>query len=65
MVGDAVFEVDGAYDLVAVRDIPFHSLCEHHLLPFAGTAPGSFFIPGMIGNVRTLEVPGTESYKGL
>lgn len=24
--------------LVAVRDIPFHSMCEHHLLPFFGTA---------------------------
>ena len=28
-------ETDG---LVAVRAIPFHSVCEHHLLPFFGTA---------------------------
>ena len=33
------FPNDGAYDeLVVVRDIPFHSLCEHHLLPFVGVA---------------------------
>src|SRR3954447_6142692 len=33
------FPNDGAYDeLVVVRDIPFHSLCEHHLLPFHGVA---------------------------
>ncbi|MBO4205586.1 GTP cyclohydrolase I [Micromonospora echinofusca] len=33
------FPNDSAYDhLVAVRAIPFHSLCEHHMLPFRGTA---------------------------
>jgi GTP cyclohydrolase I len=41
------FPNDEAYDeLIVIRDIPFHSLCEHHLLPFTGVAhigylPGS------------------------
>lgn len=35
VVGDALFEHAGE-DLVLVRDIPFYSLCEHHLLPFFG-----------------------------
>ncbi|MGI0156273.1 MAG: GTP cyclohydrolase I, partial [Thermoplasmata archaeon] len=33
------FPNDEAYDeLVVAKDIPFHSLCAHHLLPFHGLA---------------------------
>jgi GTP cyclohydrolase IA len=32
------FDADGYDDLVVVSGIPFHSLCAHHVLPFAGTA---------------------------
>jgi GTP cyclohydrolase I len=33
------FPNDAGYDeLVLARDIPFHSLCQHHMLPFRGVA---------------------------
>ena len=36
---DRVFEdVEGYGDIVLVRDIPFHSHCEHHMVPFLGKA---------------------------
>jgi GTP cyclohydrolase I len=35
VVRNALYEHEGD-DLVAVRGIPFYSLCEHHLLPFFG-----------------------------
>jgi GTP cyclohydrolase I len=40
------FPNDGGYDeLVVARSIPFHSLCEHHLLPFYGVAHVGY-LPG-------------------
>lgn len=40
------FPNEGHYDeLVVVRDIPFHSLCMHHLLPFIGEAHVAY-LPG-------------------
>ena len=40
------FPNDGAYDeLVLVTGIPFHALCEHHLLPFVGVAHVGY-LPG-------------------
>jgi GTP cyclohydrolase IA len=40
------FPNDGGYDeLVVAREIPFHSLCEHHLLPFVGVAHVAY-LPG-------------------
>jgi GTP cyclohydrolase I len=39
------FEKDGYDEMIVVRDIPFVSLCEHHVLPFTGTAHVGY-VPG-------------------
>jgi GTP cyclohydrolase I len=47
-----VFEA-GHDEMVMVRDIPFASLCEHHLLPFVGVAHVAY-LPGPEGKITGL-----------
>lgn len=43
------FENDEGYSsMVTLRDIPFYSLCEHHLVPFFGTAHVGYLPNGRV-----------------
>jgi GTP cyclohydrolase I len=43
-------EVEGYEDIVLVRDIPFYSHCEHHMVPFYGVAHiGYYPTKGVVG----------------
>ena len=48
---DKVFEdVSGYDDMVLVRDIPFSSHCEHHMVPFVGSAHVAYYpSEGVVG----------------
>ena len=39
--------------MVLVKDIPFYSMCEHHLLPFVGKAHVAY-VPGEHGKITGL-----------
>jgi GTP cyclohydrolase I len=41
-------------ELVVLRDIPFHSMCEHHLLPYAGKAHIAYLPDGRIVGISKL-----------
>lgn len=43
-----------SHDLVVLQDLPFHSLCAHHLLPFFGTATVAFRPDGQITGLGAL-----------
>ena len=49
---DVVFE-EGHDEMIMVRDIPFHSICEHHLVPFIGKAHVAY-IPNKQGQITGL-----------
>jgi GTP cyclohydrolase I len=43
-------QVGGYQDMVLVRDIPFYSHCEHHMVPFTGKAHIAYYpIDGVVG----------------
>ena len=46
------FEADHD-EMVMVKDIPFYSMCEHHLLPFVGQAHVAY-VPGESGKITGL-----------
>jgi GTP cyclohydrolase I len=47
LINGAVFDVDYS-EMVVVKAIPFYSLCEHHLLPFFGTAAVAYIPRGKV-----------------
>ncbi|MBM3563331.1 MAG: GTP cyclohydrolase I FolE [Alphaproteobacteria bacterium] len=47
-------EVDGYDDLVLVRDIPFTSHCEHHVVPFVGKAHIAYYPNGGVVGLSKL-----------
>lgn len=50
---DTTFDVDHR-ELVLVRDIHFHSMCEHHLMPFIGLAHLAYIPDGRITGLSKL-----------
>jgi GTP cyclohydrolase IA len=58
---ERTFEDVGSYDdIVLVRDIPFYSHCEHHMVPFVGKAHIAYFptesVVGLSKLARVLDV---------
>ncbi|HUN13138.1 MAG TPA: GTP cyclohydrolase I FolE, partial [Rhabdaerophilum sp.] len=53
-------EVEGYDELVLVKDIPFHSHCEHHMVPFHGVAHIAYYpengVVGLSKLARIVEV---------
>ena len=48
VVNNAIFDAEGAEEMVLVKGIEFYSMCEHHMLPFFGKAAVAYLPKGSI-----------------
>lgn len=48
VVGEGVFNEETNNDMVIVRNIDIHSLCEHHMVPFSGKVHIAYIPNGKI-----------------
>ena len=51
---DAMFDTEGHQEMVILRNIPFYSMCEHHLLPFHGVAHVGYIPKGQLTGVSKI-----------
>jgi GTP cyclohydrolase I len=63
VIAGAVFDQD--YDeMVVVKDMPFYSLCEHHMLPFFGTCHVGYLPRGkVVGLSKIPRLVGTFAHR--
>jgi GTP cyclohydrolase IA len=54
VVNGALFDAEGATNMVMVRDIELYSMCEHHMLPFYGRAHIAYIPDGKIVGLSKL-----------
>ena len=57
VVNNAIFDGEGAEEMVIVKDIEFYSLCEHHMLPFFGKAAVADLTHGICPTCLAQEFP--------
>jgi GTP cyclohydrolase I len=48
VIADAIFDQADYDEMVVVKDIPFYSLCEHHMLPFFGRVHVGYLPKGKV-----------------